>query len=264
MPCLLASPALSDAATLTGAATAGDLTLSNLQNSQAGKVAQFASLTGMYLEADFGAAAEVKYVWVGHTNSSVGGTVRVRAATSQANLTAAPGYDPGAQDIWSASDLDTWAARHAYIDLISTPQTFRWWRLDFADAANPDGYFQAGRLIFAIAPFIPTQEVILGALGPVERPVRIESQGGQIFASERAKKLAATFTIKCETRANAMGPLADLARLRGVSKDILAILRTDDPDHLQLHTIAGLMDEPLQIGDDNLPYYDLLIKMQEL
>jgi threonyl-tRNA synthetase len=66
------------------------------------------------------------------------------------------------------------------------------------------------------------------------------------------------------SRTEAYGALLDLQRLRGTDKSVAAILDTDDAAHLQQLTVMGLFDELIPLTDDELPYYDVVIRITEL
>lgn len=116
--CILASPALSDAATITGSTAASGAPLSYLQRMQPGEVWQSSSLSSVYMEADLGSAKEIDLVALLFNNATSEGLWRIRAATSQANLTAAPTYDSG-----QALSLDG-STQHASHAGLTAPTSF--------------------------------------------------------------------------------------------------------------------------------------------
>lgn len=262
MASILLSPALSDAAIVTGAATSGDLTITNLLTMQPGETCRFASLGSMYAEFDFGSAVTLDYIWARSPNISSAGTVRLRMATSQANLTASPGYDPGAVTAWTATGSPTWPYHDTHINLLSNPQTYRWMRLDWADAANLAGYLDISR-VYAGRAYQCPNGVDLQSLGPTAPVLRVTGQGGQVYPVVRPAKNTTSFTVLFTSRADALGALFDLGRLRGTSKDMLAVLETAETTNLQPMTIYGLADEPF-IPAQTPPYWEVAMKMTGL
>lgn len=90
-----------------------------------------------------------------YTNARSGDQARLRLATSQANLTAAPVKDTGMVDIWPAgSDLSPWfgAGQPNYVHqrvTIGSPVAATWFRIDYDFTGNPDGYVEVGALMLA-------------------------------------------------------------------------------------------------------------------
>ncbi len=240
MSIVLATPKLSDAATLSTTGTvASSLPLTNLQAMQPEACCRFTSLSGMEITADLGAAAAIDTVWLGYTNATSAATWRVRAASSQAGLTSSPGYDSGSVSVWPASGLDDWDKVGGLLWL-SAAQTYRWWRIDIADAANPAGYFDIGRLYLADA--WNAGGIMFGwSIGflddsPVER-----ARGGQMHPSERPRRREAAFTLRGKSEADMYANAFALDQLRGRSKDVLAVRNPTQTTFLQHQTIYGLM-----------------------
>lgn len=260
---LILSPAISDAATVTGAATSGDLTIANMQNMRPRRTTRFASLTGMYSEWDLGSAQTVDYIWQRSPNITAAGTVRARAATSQANLTASPGYDSTALSFRTGTNSSTWGYFDFHLDLRSAPKTYRWWRFDWADAANPLGYIDIARVYLSsaltIAPGIQVQ-----GLGPTQSPVRLVSQGGDQYPVTRPIKNTIHFVIPFMSQAQALGGLFEIGQTRGTAKDIVVIWGNDIAAYLQHRTVYGLADEPYPLTMPTASLFDVNIKVTSL
>lgn len=80
-------------ATITAASAASTMPASNLNLAQPTDVWRSTSLTSQYIVADLGSAKAVDTIALMFTNLTSAATMRIRGATSQANLTASPGYD---------------------------------------------------------------------------------------------------------------------------------------------------------------------------
>jgi hypothetical protein len=264
MASLLLSPALSDAATLTGADTSGDLTIANLQSMQPGEVTRFASLGSMYAVYDLGAAYPISYVWQRSPNVTSAGTVRTRAATSLANLTAVPGYDSAALAYWTASGAADWPYHDNHLDLLTNPKTFRYWRFDWADAANPDSYLDLSRLYLSVAFEPATGSFGLESVGPTQAIARVVSQGSQVYPAVRPTKNTMAIRIYYVSRAQALGGIYELGRTRGTALDIVAIYDSADLAYLQHLTCYGLADEPYLLTNESVKYWDAVMKITEL
>lgn len=259
----IATPRLSDAATLTSGGTiAASLPLANLQAMQPGKVCRFTDLSGMHIVADLGAAQEVNQVWLGYTNATSAATWRVRGATSEANLTASPGYDSGSADIWPVSGLDDWDTVNG-LRWLSTAQTYRWWRIDIADAANPDGYFDIGRLYIAKA--WQAGGIQFGwSLGWLDDSEIERARGGQMHPVERPRRRELSFTLHGKSEAQMYGDAFAIQRLRGRSRDVLVVRDPMQTTWLQHQTLYGLMTELRPIVNSTYKVFRQPYRVEEL
>lgn len=236
---VLADPTTFDAATLAGSNTVETLPLSNLQTDIPFDRARFTS-TSPYVVADLGAAVDVNLVWLGYTNVTSAATWRIRAASTEAGLTSSPGYDSGAVTAWPSASINTrqYPRVHA-LAFYSTAKSFRWWRVDISDAGNPDGYIDVGRMIVDAA-FVPEAGRQTGAsiqyVDPsvVQRPAAGGAIGRQIVGYREA---AIPFNFR--SRADTVGVLARLDRVRGRARPILYVDDPDDSTYLMDVTIYG-------------------------
>lgn len=260
---LILSPAISDAATVTGAATSGDLTIANMQNMRPRRTTRFASLTGMYSEWDLGSAQAIDYIWQRSPNITAAGTVQVRAASSQAGLTSAPGYDSTALTFRTGTGSSTWDYFDFHLDLRATPQTYRWWRFDWVDAANPLGYLDIARVYLSAALTIEPG-VQIQSLGPIQNPVSLTSQGGDEYRVTRPIKNTMNLTIPYMSVEQALGGVFEIGRTRGTAKDIVVVWGSDVPGYLQQRTVYGLADEPYPLTMPTANLFDVNIKLTSL
>lgn len=109
---------ISDSATLTGSGAAAGAPYTNLQRMMPGKVYSTSGGAPYYIEMDLASAMEWNAAFLGFHTASSTALWRVRAATSQANLTASPGFDSG-----QALSLDG-ATQHASQASLTTPTEF--------------------------------------------------------------------------------------------------------------------------------------------
>lgn len=241
---IIAHPGLSDSATLATAETvAASMPLTNLQSIQPTDAARFLSPGSAYFTVDFGAATTVDFCALGYTNATFAATWRVRAAATEAGLTGAPSYDSGSISLWPASGLGDWAYVHGLLD-IGVDKTFRWWRIDIADAGNPAGYFQAGRLILANAwrprGILNSEGAEFGWQDSSEWS---QSRGGQTYVDGRPRARSFSFGLSNIDDTEMFPNAFWLDRTRGRVKDVIFSL---DPAHATLAqdwTIIGLMSE---------------------
>lgn len=175
----------------------------------------------------------------GKTTSIRAATWRVRAADTQANLTAAPGYDSGTLTAWSQSGLGDWPFVHL-LHWIGSTQRFRWWRFDVEDADNADGYFQAGRLILADA-WQSSRGFDYGrGTGFMDPSSVAVAAGGQLWPQRREPRRSESFNIPLLPEDEFYGRVFPLDLTRGAARPVLMMT---DPDSawLQSQTIYGLM-----------------------
>lgn len=261
---LIATPALSDAATLYASEEAStDLAATNLQILPLSEKWRDDDLATVYMEADLGSAKTINLLALLGTNASSAATYRVRGATSQANLTAAPGYDSGAgQTHWPQNNLGEWDET-SLIHVIATTETYRWWRIDISDAANPDGYYQAGRLYVAAA-WQPSTGFAFGAgwQWTSDSTVR-RSLGGKTWVDERASRRIATLRIPGLTVSEAEVTFADIMRLRGSKKDTLTLLDSSATNLQELSIYARIVNAQLITRLDPTNY-TVLFDLEEL
>lgn len=245
---ILASPAVSDAATLTASQEVESLPGTNLLTPQPIEVWRTTDIAGASVELDLdliqpaGTAHPIRLVWLGYTNATSAATWQVRAASTQGDLTAAPGYDSGSLTQWPTTGLETWGRRMAFL-LISTTQLFRWWRVDVADAGNPDGYFEAGRLILADpwewSPNMdPGWGIQIRDASPIER-----SLGGTAFGQPGGQWRDFSFVLRHLSESDAFGQALALDRLRGATRPVLACPDPANTVRLMDQVVYGLLSQ---------------------
>jgi hypothetical protein len=152
----IATPVDIDAAVVTASDAVGTLPVSNLKRYMPfDRWRTNLTVEEAYLTIDFGSAKPVRVVWLGYTNASEDATWRVRAATSEANLTADPVYDSGTMSHWPASNLSNWERTHALL-VLQGALACRWWRIDVNNVDSDDNYYECGRLYMA-DPWTPSR-----------------------------------------------------------------------------------------------------------
>jgi len=263
---IIAGGQLMDAATLEdSSALAANYPLANLLTLQPGERARFSDPSAAYVVIDLGSAKAVTFAAVIAHNGGAAGEWRVRGATSEANLTGAPGFDSGSGGVsfWPASGKPDADVFHSFMSFAS--QTFRWWRLDIDDAANADGYFEAGRIMLASA-WAPDTNFEFGAgLGWLDpSPVDI-GVAGHLFPLKRPTHRVQTLPFRMVSAADCLGGIYELQRLRGASGDIFVVLDPADDDHLHRRMLHGLMHgttAPLSI--QFFKNYSFSLRVEEL
>ena len=260
---VLATPALSDAGTITAGAEESANPATNLLTLQPGEVWQTPALASIFVELDLGSAQTINLVALLGHNGTDAATWRVRSATSQANLTASPTRDTGNVSMFPITRPSDWTVLHS-IDWNSTGESARWWRVDMIDAANPDSKFRAGRLYVANA-WQPTVNIVegwsLGWLDPSPRQLAI---GGQMYPLTRNPRRVVNFALRFQTEDQIYNNAFETDRLRGSSKDILVVRDPDATTHLHRQTVYGLISDLRPIVNPNVGLFEKLYRVQEL
>jgi len=241
---LFANPTFSDAADLTASSEVGGMEVGHLQTIQPTDIFRTTGTTE-YVVADLLSAKSITLVWLGFTNLTSAATWRIRGATSEANLTGAPGYDSGSLTFWPRNDLDDLGYERFHgFHVLPSVQTFRYWRIDLVDVGNTDGYLQAGRLYIA-NPWEPSRGKGFqwNPPGILPRSTSAQSMGGQTYLNEKPPRTVASLTIRMTDEDDAFENASVLDRLRRDSRDILIIFDPDNVDRLMDWTIYGVMEQ---------------------
>jgi hypothetical protein len=263
---IIAGGQLMDAATLEdSSALAANYPLANLLTLQPGETTRFSDPSAAYVVVDLGSAKAVTFAAVIAHNGGAAGEWRVRGATSEANLTASPGFDSGSGGVsfWPASGKPDADVFHSFLSFAS--QTFRWWRLDIDDAANADGYFEAGRIMLASAWAPDTNFDFNAGIGWLDPSPIDEGVAGHMFPLARHKHRVQTLPFRMVSEADCLAGIYELQRLRGASGDIFVVLDPQDDDHLHRRMLHGLMrgtTAPLSI--EFFKNYSFSLRVEEL
>ena len=146
----------------------------NLTNDEPGLVYRCNTTGAMSVEVDLGSAKAVGAIaWLGCPLYA--GTSRFRGATSQANLTAAPGYDSGSIANIAFSTNRT-ATLTKCLNVPSSLQTFRYWRIDLA----PTGQKAEAWRFLVCGAMQPVENIQIGAEFSVDdRSIRRYARSGR-------------------------------------------------------------------------------------
>lgn len=262
---VIASGALVDSATLTGLGTiAGSRPIANLQDSQLGTFTRWTSLTGMGVDIDLGSAKAINLFAAISHNATSAGTWQIKGATSQANLTSSPGYNPGAGSLWPVTGKPDLPGKLTSIKFLAAAQTFRWWRIEFTDAANPDGYFDVGR-IYVDGAFQPARNLAYGwQVLPIDPSTEIETIGGQSYVTPRPIKSVLRLRLPALTEDEAMGRALAMQKSLGIQKDVLAIRDPDATTWLQQQMVYGRLQTLPGVTNTRFKIYETAFDVKEM
>lgn len=273
---LLLQPGLSDAALLTGSESAPAFPVTGLQRKQLYARWRPHSLTP-FIEIDLRAACDVRSIallsvaavevpdasaddgWRMEGPASASATWRIRAAATPGDLTAAPGYDSGPMTFRQAGADDRmpvvagfhWAADG------QAPRQFRYWRIDVDDQSNPAGYVDFGRLYLSNELPFETNASWGVNIGYEDASQVRRGVTGGAHVLHRPPVPFMDMTVGFGSEAEMLGFALRLDRLRGVSRDILAILDHESPHYAAQRTVYGLME---QLAPVNLAAFRIFSK----
>lgn len=203
-------------ATFTAVSAATSMPASNLNKMQPSDVWRSTSLTSQYIEVDLGSAKAVTVVALMFTNLTSAATWQVQAGST----TAYSNYDSTAVTAWAGATQNV-DRPHAFLDLTAASQTYRYWKITLTDAANPAGYFEAGRVILSNA-FQGTRNYSFGAgRGYKDMTVTKDAFAGQMIVEEKAKRPILSFEANFLTATEAEATILELQR--NLSGGVLAM-----------------------------------------
>lgn len=272
------TPAIGDAGTFveSSLATSSSMEVENLQHQQPTRRWRSSAYDPAYFVMDLGGDYAVDTVLMLYTNASSTATIRVRMDGVLADVSGEsadldtkvggvnrshwPEYDDNGTP--TKVPITGWDRNHAIVHFTQT--TKRYLRVDVYDSANPDSYYEAGRLYISTI-YQPTLNVEYGSSmpWPVERQTRLESVGGAFhpIARPRANSLSCNWQFKYEDEL--MEELYELARLRGTSQDL--VYCADPTSKWQHHQLVyGTMTAPTTPSIPEYSFYTLQFSMEEL
>ncbi len=260
-----ATSAIADAGTLITGNELTTLPAINLQDPQPTKKWRTSGLSTMYVVVDLGSANAINLVSLIAHNGSAAATWQIRGASSEANLTAAPGYDSGSVSMWPGTGKPSgWIDTLFALLWLTTSQTHRWWRIDVVDAGNTDGYFEAGRLIIDAAwqPDIglsPNWGVQWIDPGPREQSI-----GGQIYPTQRTRRRLIELILDFNDRDVMLNNAFELQRKRGSSRDIFVLGDPTGTTHLHRDAVYGLFTGLQPLVNSAFNIFSQIITVEEM
>lgn len=273
---ILATPILSDAAVLTTSTAPATLPAANLQKMKIGQLWRSLDASAAFVVADLGTAKAINLIaLLGHSGSSRS-YARIRAAATEADLTAAPAYDSGDMPFRShqAGFDATWASgvtdeeegaletNHFMKWFGQSVQTYRWWRVDIVDPNSV--YLDVGRLYISKA-WQPETNYNYGASeGRIDPSRQGRTAGGQVQSVERPSYRFTEFTLSYASKDEMYKSAFDIERLRGTTRDVLLIPDPEDTAHLQRRILYGTMKGLQPIINSNFSIYDKSYRIEEI
>jgi len=262
---MIATPVLSDAGTVQAGSQAGSMPAHNLLSMQPGEPWAAIDLSNAWFTLNMPAAPEIDFVaLIAHT-ATAAATWRIRAADSEAALTAAPLFDSTEISMWPPGGRPPgYTYLPSVLNLISAPEARAWWRVDILDPGNPAGFVSVGRL-YAAKLFRPGKNFAFGASGGLNDPSpRERSLGGNLYTDPRPQTREETVTFAWLTETELRDGIEEIRRQRGTSRDLLLIPNLDDTARLHQTMIYGLLTDPRQRIHRGHQIFEQTLKLEEL
>jgi hypothetical protein len=230
-----------DAATLVASSTEGLLGVDHVQTIRPDQVWRATGDAAEYITWDFGEAIEVTAVVLLAHNLSAAATLRVRLAASAADVTASPAVDTGAVSAWPASGKPDDPGESPFSLVMPVNATaYRYGRIDIVDAANPDGYVEAGRL-YAGPAFVPLINVDINpSIGLISPDEAGRTAFGQAYGDNRgpaARVMQVPMSAIDEDELN--DELFELQRYCGLAKDFAFCLDPGATTHFHRYAMQA-------------------------
>lgn len=203
-----------------------------------------------YVVGQFAEAVTIDFWGAWYVNARAGDQARLRLASSQGGLTAAPDLDTGMLDVQpGTANLDDWFGPgqlgyvHQRSKIAAADQVSgTWFRIDFDFTGNSDGYVQAGALFLATM-LEPTRGAEPGwEYRPVNRGMHeVSYAAGGTGRGGGGQRRDVVFKIRRMTEANASGVINPLLRERAGVLPVGIVLDESD-DYPMDHMFFGYLD----------------------
>jgi hypothetical protein len=264
-----------DSSTLSGGSWVAGLPLNNLKTRTLGRVARSTddALASTKFDIDLTTTTKRMNVFalVNH-NLSLQAKFRIRVSTVSNFATTT--YDSGWLDVWPQVytvqtvdwlDENFWSLKYtqeqiegyttAFIHNLPTGLTSRYWRVEFDDTTNADGFVQAGR-VFIGPTWSPEENVANGAMSigwNTDTDVQRALSGSEYFQS-RTPYRTVRFSLDILTQDEAFGNAFEIQRRAGVDQEVLYIHDTTDTVHQLRRRFLGRLR---QLSEIEYPYGNL-------
>ncbi len=235
-----------DTGTITSSSEVTGLPDDNAVHAFVARVWRTTGDTSEWIKFDMGSAKKITMVAIFGHNLTSGATVTVEANSSDSWTT--PAY----------TATITWNER---VLVKFLDQTYRWWRITFADAANPDGYIEIGRICAGeyVEPDVNVTEEVSKRV--VDPSTRRESEGRQVYTVEKNeyRVYGVRFTGISRTQQSQLETM-----FRSV-KTIRPLVFALDPDNYPAdETIYCIITTPLEFSLGALAYGDVDLTFEEM
>lgn len=236
-----------DRATIVVSSEESSLPGSNLQTIEWDRVWRATGCVAEYATFDLGAAYACNaFGWVGG-NQTGAATARVRGAATPGDVTAAPGIDSTEVSVWPVTGKPTEEDWPVYANLIRwTNETgYRYWRVDWYDPTNPDGYTEIGRP-FLGRQFRPRFRADVNGLGfGLSSPDKAKPSDFNKMTTDPRGAPSRRFRVPFSniTKRDMADELFELQRYCGLARDFMFSLDPSETTDLHKFTMQAVFAE---------------------
>lgn len=265
----LLSPEISDAATLTATQEATGALVGNLQDIQPSKVWKSDNLTAVSMEVDMGSIVVLEQIALLFHNFTSAGTIRVRTADTQPDLTAAPTFDSTIEAYTQLEaaepDLgDAFDRNHFFIHKNPVLNN-QFLRFDFLDTSLPDGFFSIGRLVIGDAWQSLLNLSRIRFPQYIERSQEVTTLSQRLYTVERPIRRKFSGQLRFSEEADYLDNFDEFMRQRGGKKDTLFCLKPTEVARRHKRLFYGkMLVRPAQLSIGSKIRYTNTLEVNEL
>jgi len=244
-------------ATLTASSEAGTLSKNNLKKYKLSKVWRTTGLVSQYVSADLTQAYGINMVAIWGHNLTTAATIRIRIGNDPTFVTnlydtthyawqPIYGFDEGGFD---EGGFDGVPILTDYNDLpsytlvrLDASYNARYIRIDFTDAANTDGYIEAGYFACGYMGEM-TYDISIPSELPswVDPSIQHETEGSDLWVTKRSKYRIASYIFEFLDKAEALITWDDISRIVGGSRPIILLYFSDSVIYQYRYAMFGLI-----------------------
>lgn len=189
-------------------------------------------------------------------------------------------YDSGWVDVWPVvfpfpvlewEDDRWWSGKygadelagsyHTMTAILPAAVTQRYWRLEFDDTGNPDGYIQAGRVFIGPA-WQPTINPSYGMSTAWETKTDVQpALGGAEYYGRRTPYRTTRFSLDWMSEDEGMSQAFDIDRRAGIDKEVFWVHDPDDTVHANRRQYLGRFRA---LSPIEYPYHNITKKAFEI
>lgn len=272
-----------DGATLSGGSWVSTLPQSNIKDRRLSKLARSTddSISSSTINIDLGSAKTIGILGIAAHNLSSVGKVRVRGDDDSGF--ASPLYDSGwievypsgaiPQELLEWEDDNFWFGtispeaiagyRSPYILMIPSKPVLRYWRIEFDDTSNPDGYIQVGRVFIGDAWTAEYNYSFGASLSFNDPTVVTESLGGEEYFDVRKNPRVHSFELQFLSETEAYARIIDMQRYAGISGEVLVVPNSDDASNGFRRNFLGRMTDLGGFTDVNYDQRSATLNIKE-
>lgn len=259
---LIASPELSDNATVASSASMANFDITNTQNIHLLNVARF-NTKNFTIIYDFSNLTNISYNFVALIATNISPTGQFRIRTSNSTNFNSPLYNSGFINFWKHSNYSNWDSYNSFHHFEQIRQE-HYLELTINDVNNPANFIEIGRVYVSNA-WTPTYNMPYGwSIGWHDLSELEPAISGTKFTTIRPKYRELNFTIDFIDEDEMYDRAFAIDKMRGESKDLLVIPDRDKNNRIMDQMIYGLSSQLTPITNHTFHMYQKRYRIEEL